>query len=963
MRVAILGLMMALALTAPALAANPLDVVINEVAWGGTEASGTDEWLELLNNTSSPIDLTGWKIIDDVTTTYNLSGTIPANGYFLVEKTETVVNDIPADVLASSISFANTGDDLVLQDASGNTIDQALCNNVGWYAGSATTGSKATMERRNPQLPGNNSANWGANDGVTINGHDSGGGAIRGTPRAQNSVYSNQVFGPEIVHVMSAGNDAVDVWFGTALEAASAQTAANYTLNAGSDVHPTTATLDGTDNTLVHLTGITGIAAQSLTTLTAVGVKDLAGQPSNTSIQLYFGIVPMLWARTDGNGNFVPDILDNTPNAIFTVQGIVSAANTFTSGEVAIQDATSGIFIFAAGQTSSMQLGDELRVAGKPLQYNGKFEITSIKYVRIAQNQPVVPEIHTVADILANAEVLEGVLVGITNVSPTTTPSTPDTWPIATRNANIEISDDAGTSKILMRIDADTNIDGSPEPTWPIGLVGVVAQFSTDTPPNNGYQVFPRSLNDINGLCGTAGQTRPCYDGPVGTDQHLPCKPGTQTCDGTAWGPCDGQVLPGPADTHCDGVDDNCDGATDDGANTQTDPLNCGACGTVCNLPHVTTQTCQGGQCVIASGACEASWYDCNTTATDGCEAQLGTDTNCASCGDDCTTQFPHAAGTCQNNACVMGACDAGWDDCNAQQPGCETNVRGDRNNCGSCNHVCDPGYLCVNGLCDNTCQDGDGDLFADHTCGGTDCDDSDPLTYPGAAEICDGVDNDCDTPPVIDEGFPVGQACDGDDTDLCTNGVNVCKADHTGVECQETVHKEEICNSQDDDCDTLIDEDWPDKGKECDGSDEDSCAEGHFVCNGAGNGIVCDESPTGGKQELCNNIDDDCDGSTDEDFAGNYTCGVGECRNEVEKCKQGVPQQCVPKQPPEARELTCNDNLDNDCDGFTDKQDPDCGSGGGGGCGCSFGGGPASLASLGLLLGALAGLRRRRSA
>ncbi len=43
-------------------------------------------------------------------------------------------------------------------------------------------------------------------------------------------------------------------------------------------------------------------------------------------------------------------------------------------------------------------------------------------------------------------------------------------------------------------------------------------------------------------------------------------------------------------------------------------------------------------------------------------------------------------------------------------------------------------------------CTDADGDGYDDDACGGTDCDDTDPLISPAATEVaCDHVDNDCD--------------------------------------------------------------------------------------------------------------------------------------------------------------------------------------------------------------------------
>ncbi len=161
-------------------------VVINEVAWAGSSASAYDEWIELYNTTGSAISLTGWKIVDDNGAgTYNLSGTIPANGYFLVERTQAVTS-VTADVLVSSVSLANTGDTLELQNAAGTRIDIVNISGGSWFAGS-TTGSY-TMERISAGGSGDSASNWANNNGVTRNGTNSGGTAINGTPRAKNSV-------------------------------------------------------------------------------------------------------------------------------------------------------------------------------------------------------------------------------------------------------------------------------------------------------------------------------------------------------------------------------------------------------------------------------------------------------------------------------------------------------------------------------------------------------------------------------------------------------------------------------------------------------------------------------------------------------------------------------------------------------------------------------------------------------
>lgn len=161
-------------------------VVINEVAWPGSSASAYDEWIELYNTTGSAINLTGWKIVDDNgAQTYNLSGTIAAGGYFLIERSQAVTS-VGADVLISGISLANTGDTLELQDASGTRVDIVNSSGGAWPAG--TTTGYYTMERISAAVSGSSSSNWANNNGVTRNGTNSGGGAINGTPRAKNSV-------------------------------------------------------------------------------------------------------------------------------------------------------------------------------------------------------------------------------------------------------------------------------------------------------------------------------------------------------------------------------------------------------------------------------------------------------------------------------------------------------------------------------------------------------------------------------------------------------------------------------------------------------------------------------------------------------------------------------------------------------------------------------------------------------
>ncbi|MEA3337557.1 MAG: lamin tail domain-containing protein, partial [Chloroflexota bacterium] len=161
-------------------------VVINEVAWSGTGASGHHEWIELHNAGDQSLDITGWRLVAaDGQPDIALVGTIAPHGFFLMESgDDSPVADIPADQVFQG-TLGDAGEILSLRNANGIQVDTANGDGGFWPAGTGHPGFRA-MERSNPLQP-DADGNWHSNNGLVRNGHDEDGNPINGTPASSNS--------------------------------------------------------------------------------------------------------------------------------------------------------------------------------------------------------------------------------------------------------------------------------------------------------------------------------------------------------------------------------------------------------------------------------------------------------------------------------------------------------------------------------------------------------------------------------------------------------------------------------------------------------------------------------------------------------------------------------------------------------------------------------------------------------
>ncbi|HSA59199.1 MAG TPA: MopE-related protein, partial [bacterium] len=371
-------------------------------------------------------------------------------------------------------------------------------------------------------------------------------------------------------------------------------------------------------------------------------------------------------------------------------------------------------------------------------------------------------------------------------------------------------------------------------------------------------------------------------DGSVDEDfASTPTSCGIGECAATGATSCVGGTVqdsctagtPAADDATCDGIDDDCDGTSDEdyvSTATSCGVGECSATGTTSCVGGTVQDSCTAGTPAADDATCDGLDNDCDGSVD---EDYTSTPTSCGT-GACAATGVTSCVGGSVQDSCTAGTPAADDATCDGLDNDCDGSVDEDfaptPTSCGVGECAATGTTSCVGGTVQDSCTAG----------------------TPAADDAtCDGLDNDCDGS--ADEDF-VSTPTSCGVGECAATGNTSCVAGSVQDSCTAGTPTAEVCDGLDNDCDGMTD----------DGADA-SCDDGNFcngteTCNSAvgacdpGTAPACDDGLFCNGTETCNEATDSCDpGTAPACDDGNFCNGTETCNESTDSCDPGTPPEC----------------------------------------------------------------------
>jgi hypothetical protein len=464
-------------------------IVITEIMYN-PPPPGTDtlEYIELYNNTSNPVNISGWHFTEGVTFTFPANTTVPANGYVVVTENLAYFSARFPGVTAFQWDGAltNSGEDIRLTTSdSSQVVDYVDYKNTAPWPTEAD-GDGASIVLCDPNSDNEQPANWKAAStptGAFIAGIEvlANPGAASGCPTEINAnpdeftVPANTTTNLDVL-----GNDDVPNPANTTASITTPPLSGNAVVNS--------------DNTISY-TPNNGYCGDD-------SFYYRICDPSGCDTALVLITIPCYPVRsieemTGEDGDGAADSLDASCELTGIVYGINTRASAVGS-QFTIIDANNqaGINVFspASDLGYTVKEGDLIKVRGAIEQFNGLTEIVPQEIEFVSSNTPLsAPQV-----VLKPDEATESRLIRINNLRLV------DTAQWATGQGTgftvLAVSDDNLQDTISIRIDNDVDLFNEPAPPQPFNLTGIGGQFDSSFPYTSGYQIAPRYIPDVSTL-------------------------------------------------------------------------------------------------------------------------------------------------------------------------------------------------------------------------------------------------------------------------------------------------------------------------------------------------------------------------------------------------------------------------------------------------------------------------------